>query len=681
MAWQHIVFIPLLAIAGVLCAALSIFSWSRRSAPGAIPFAITMFAVAWWTLGYTLQLIHPTLEGKLFWVSFEFFGVVTTPVAWLVFALQYTEKNAWLKGRNILALSIIPALIIMMVITNNTYGLIWPAVELVESGDFPILSFTYGPGYWSNVVYAYSLLMIGAVLFIRSLIQSTKLQRGQIWVLLMGTAAPWLANIVTVINPSSLGGLDLTPFAFTITGLALSWGLYGFRLFDIVPVARHALIENMSDGVIVLDTSNRLVDINPTTERILNRPASEILGQPAEVVFAESPDLLERFLHVEKVETEVVYGSGERQFTYNLRISPLYDRRSQMVGRLVIWRNITERKIAEIKLQRQLKELTVLHALASAGAEATSEDDLIAQATNTVGTALFPNNFGVLLLDEKSNVLREHISYQRERVEGDLLVIPLGEGVAGTVAETGEPWCIGEVSDTPIYMRVYADIHSELCVPIKVGREVIGVINAESSQVNAYTQADERLLLTLAGQLATAIEKVRLFEEVQHLAVTDSLTNIHNRRHFFDLAEKEFERAKRYHKKLAAIMIDLDNFKKINDTFGHAVGDHVLRVVADRFGEELREVDVLGRYGGEEFSIILPETDLNGAQQLGERICQKIANSTIETDKGAVSLTLSIGIASLDENCISLEALLNRADQALYTAKGSGRNCVGVWKI
>lgn len=127
-------------------------------------------------------------------------------------------------------------------------------------------------------------------------------------------------------------------------------------------------------------------------------------------------------------------------------------------------------------------------------------------------------------------------------------------------------------------------------------------------------------------------------------------------------------------------MIDLDNFKEINDSFGHAVGDHVLKIVAERFGLELREVDVLGRYGGEEFSIILPETDLNGAKQLGERICSQIADSTVETDNGHVSVTLSVGIASLDVNCISLEALINRADQALYTAKSSGRNSVVVWE-
>lgn len=240
----------------------------------------------------------------------------------------------------------------------------------------------------------------------------------------------------------------------------------------------------------------------------------------------------------------------------------------------IVMRDITARKLEEVRLERQVEELAVLHSVAVAAAQATSEDELIEEATMIVGSALFPSNFGILLIDEESQALLLHDSYrfEREAPRGDVPPIPLGHGITGTVAETGEAMSVGDVSEEPKYLDIHTTIKSELCVPIKSGQKVLGVINSESDELHAFSKEDERLLQIIAGQLAAGIEKVRFFEEVQRLAITDSLTGLNNRRYFFDLARNEFERARRFQHSLVAIMLDLDGFKGINEKFGHGGG-------------------------------------------------------------------------------------------------------------
>lgn len=183
-----------------------------------------------------------------------------------------------------------------------------------------------------------------------------------------------------------------------------------------------------------------------------------------------------------------------------------------------------------------------------------------------------------------------------------------------------------------------------------------------------------RLLYRNLKQSETALRQV--LQEVQKLAVTDSLTGLLNRRHFFELAEHELRRAKRYSRPLSAIMLDVDHFKQINDTYGHAVGDTVLREVAQVCMRETRNVDVLGRYGGEEFVIVLPECETHAAREVAERLRQSIAELSVNTPEGPVQVTASLGVASLSSQSMTLDALIAAADTALYSAKRGGRDNV-----
>jgi diguanylate cyclase (GGDEF)-like protein len=220
---------------------------------------------------------------------------------------------------------------------------------------------------------------------------------------------------------------------------------------------------------------------------------------------------------------------------------------------------------------------------------------------------------------------------------------------------------------------------SYLIAPLIQEDQPLGVLTLLSSEPDGFTPPDLHLLISFASTATAAIHNARLHSAVQYLAVTDPLTGIYNRRGFFDLAQIQFQQARRYHKAVSAIMIDIDYFKQVNDRFGHDIGDVVLQKFAERCKKALRDTDMICRYGGEEFAILLPESDLTGAEIAAQRLFKNVTETPIETDSGPVLITISMGIAANTENCSTLHLLLKDADKALHHAKSQGRNQVQVW--
>ena len=191
-------------------------------------------------------------------------------------------------------------------------------------------------------------------------------------------------------------------------------------------------------------------------------------------------------------------------------------------------------------------------------------------------------------------------------------------------------------------------------------------------------ESDLPTLSLFASQVAAALQNANLLTEVGRLAITDELTGIFNRRHFFEMAEKQFALAQRSNLPLTALIVDLDHFKHFNDTYGHVVGDQVLRETARLMCTAMRESDIIGRYGGEEFSILLPDTTTKAAVYVAERLIAQVSDKPIETEAGKMTIHLSIGVGGMSKDTPTLHSLIIRADQAMYLAKSAGRNCVAV---
>ncbi|HEX9440650.1 MAG TPA: histidine kinase N-terminal 7TM domain-containing protein [Roseiflexaceae bacterium] len=349
MRWQYTPYALPLIIAAIICAVLAIHAWRRRPAPGATIFVVMMLAVTEWTSGYALELSSAELPMVIFWAKLEYLGIVVGPVAALILALAYTGRERWLTRRRLALLASIPIVTLLLVWTNDLHGLIWRSAILAENVPFAILDVNYGLWFLVHAAYSYLLMLIGMILVFQSFFRAARPYRGQAAVLVLSGAAPLLGNALYISKLSPFPHLDLTPFAFALAGLLWAWGLFHFQLLDIVPVARDAIIESMSDAIIVLDARNRIVDINPAAQRILRRTASETIGQPAALVLSARRDLIERYRDATEARDEIVLGI-ETKCVFDLRISPLYDQHRRLTGRLIVLRDITDRKRVEEQL-------------------------------------------------------------------------------------------------------------------------------------------------------------------------------------------------------------------------------------------------------------------------------------------------------------------------------------------
>ncbi|HEY1014888.1 MAG TPA: sensor domain-containing diguanylate cyclase, partial [Herpetosiphonaceae bacterium] len=240
-----------------------------------------------------------------------------------------------------------------------------------------------------------------------------------------------------------------------------------------------------------------------------------------------------------------------------------------------------------------------------------------------------------------------------------------------------EPLAIPETASYPGWIHIeHVSARSYLGAPLISDGQVIGFINLDSPTPGFYRQPQARQLQAFAAQAALAFDNARLYAAMKTAADTDSLTGLATRRHWYAAASAAYEHAGAAREPLALLMIDIDEFKGINDTYGHAAGDRVIRSVAGQIRAALREGDLIGRYGGEEYVGLLPATGLAAAALVAERLRQLVEAEPIAIEGRELAVTISVGVAERRNADPSLDALLTSADSALYAAKRGGRNLV-----
>jgi len=328
----------------------------------------------------------------------------------------------------------------------------------------------------------------------------------------------------------------------------------------------------------------------------------------------------------------------------------------------------------------RINELQALHEVGSTVSSTLKLESLLNQVCQILEETFKYYKIVILLLNQQTNELEALASHGYE-VKTDALGrrLRIGlDGITGMVAASGEPVIIDDVTRHPRYICIDPKTRSEIAVPLTVKNRVIGVLNVESDMPSAFDRVDLRLLTTLANQVAVAVENARLYEETEQLAVTDGLTELFNHRYFQGFLDRELSRARRYTRPLSLIMIDLDRFKSINDTYGHQAGDLVLQRVAAAVKSQARDVDLVARYGGEEFMVVLPETGKREAHALAERIRQSVREQKCQLADGSTQLqvTISLGVASYPEDGSEKSELVDKVDKALYRSKTEGRDRV-----
>ena len=347
MNWPYPPYLVPIVLSTTLAAFLTLYSWRRRATPGALALSGLTLGTTLWLIGYTFELTGPDLENKLFWARFQYFGIAMVPAMWLVFALQFAKKGHWLTRPRALLLAVIPVLTLILVWTNDRHLLIWRGFKLPPPGNFPALVLQYGPGFWVYWGYSQVVLLTGTWIILGVLRTSLHLHRWQGYCLLVGVITPWIGNAIYILKLSPIKNLDLTPFGMLVSCSAFTFSLVHFHLLDLLPVAQKAVIENIGDGVIVLDPRDRVVDLNPTATRLLGRNLNSAVGHVMSPDLAPWSKILSRSDRSREARTEIVVKVGSDRRILDVRVTPLHDRRQNLSGRIVVLRDITEIKRAE----------------------------------------------------------------------------------------------------------------------------------------------------------------------------------------------------------------------------------------------------------------------------------------------------------------------------------------------
>jgi signal transduction histidine kinase len=521
--WHYITYIPLLLVAAILSTALALYARKRIAASGAATFMSLMLAAAVWSLAYALQLGSVSRKAKLFWTWFQYIGVVAVPGLWLAFVLQYTGQGRWLTRRNSTLLLVEPLVTLLLVWTNQTHRLMWAETAIVEvESGLAVLQVVFGPLMWFHTAYVFLLLLASSVLLIFRLVRAPRLYRRQAAILLAGLTISWASNIVSTFGWIPLA-LDLTPLGFAVAGLIMTWALYGLRLFDIVPIARDAVIENVTDGVFVLDRQGRVVDMNPAARRMVGRGARRRLGQPIEEVLPGCADAVERAQSSkEPFRDEVTLwgassepvgtrdpkapganhaGTIQAQHRFEIEISPLHTRRGRFTGRLVLLHDVTER-------HRQQVLYRVLRALAGQ----LDPDAVVAAALSSIVQFTgWSNAMIALRSNEGGEWSVRGAAHNSERSPAGLESV-LDRGFIGRTLETGDTQIAPQVYTESEYSVLHPEIKSALAVPLKGREHLLGALAIESERPAAFDGEDVRLAESLADAIAITIDNARLFQ-------------------------------------------------------------------------------------------------------------------------------------------------------------------------
>jgi len=323
--------------------------------------------------------------------------------------------------------------------------------------------------------------------------------------------------------------------------------------------------------------------------------------------------------------------------------------------------------------QKRRSQLEAINAIARQTTAVLERDELLRKVCTLILQS-FPVDHVVLTLREgDALVVYAHQGKLTPNVEmGGAL--SASQGICGRALSTGRAVVLNDVAADPDYVAGFVETKSEMCLPLISFGKQLGVVCLESATAGAFEQTDVQPLESVADIIATAIQNANYFDQAKALANVDGLTGSYNRRFFEARITEELERAGRYGKQLAVVMLDIDHFKRLNDEFGHLLGDEVLRQVSALFRSQLRKVDFVCRYGGEEFVLLLPETSGEDALAVAEKVRRVIEAHSFPGVPRPV--TISMGVAESPTHGLTRDEVVKAADLALYASKQGGRNRV-----
>ncbi len=442
-------------------------------------------------------------------------------------------------------------------------------------------------------------------------------------------------------------------------------------------------------GILVYKASGACVMANEAAARIISAAVQDLLGQD----FRHIPSW-ETSGMLQMAEAALATGSPQQGEVHRLTtfgrgiwtncfFTTFVSRGEPHL--LLVFDDSTERKRTERGEYEQRILAEALRDTAEALNSSLDLDVILDRVLINIGRVMAYDAAEIYLFDDQGNVQVVRLQHTLRLVPDEVVQNIENEAPGFTTLQTvrrsGQALILPDVHQAPDWVVVpgLEWVSSHVSAPIPVKGKVIGVIALNSRTVGFFTEANCRPLLPFANEAGIAIENARLYAEVQRLAITDELTGLYNFRALMELGPREYERARRFNRPLAALFLDIDHFKEFNDRYGHPTGNQVLHTVAQQLLAGVRAMDLVTRYGGEEFVILLPEINVAAAAAVAERLRLDVASNRVPTQWGDLNVTVSIGAADLTPAISDLQALIAAANQAEHLAKERGRNQVVVF--
>lgn len=612
--------------------------WQRRRTRAAFALAGLAAAEALWILGYIAQLLSSGLTTVLFWNDVQFLGAVSVPFFFLVFSIRYSYQGSPFHAIQLKYFIPAPVGVLFLIWTDKITGLFRQNPYIAAGYPFARLIFTDGVTFPFFTIYAYSFIILGVILLVVSYLVAPRLYRYQIGVVLAGILVPWVVATFAALGWVNVGLHQITPLSFGISNTIIALALFRFKMLDIVPVAREILIEKMKDPVVVLDSEGLLVDLNPSAQQLFNKRIESLVGKPLATIVPEIDLLKMASLSNDSHSYGIQFASGKDIRFFEVDATLLSQSPSQKSGFLLVFHDVTNLKRTEQEIRRSM---ALVHATLN---------------SSSSGVVVVDHEFNLLLFNQRLVTLF-NLEPDWDKKDG---ISPLGS-------------LVQKFKIPQDYYNLLDDLASRPGHPITTTFDLKNERSIEWIITPFIDKEDEAGWLFSFNDIT---ERKKAADLLRHLAITDSLTGLFNRHYFIQLAQKEWNRAKRYKREMTLILLDIDYFKSVNDTYGHWIGDQVLSSLADCWRSCLREFDSIGRYGGEEFTILLPDTTITSARTIAERIRDATQKKVIPTPAGNTQITISLGLASYhpDRNPVTFDELFTQVDAALYAAKAAGRN-------
>ncbi|BBO86324.1 hypothetical protein DSCO28_68900 [Desulfosarcina ovata subsp. sediminis] len=354
-------------VAAVICLALIVYLIPRRQTPSSRELILLLAAVAVWSFCYGMELRVSGLTAKLTWVRREYLGAAWVGLLFFRFAMVLSGRTAWLSGLRGGSLIVVPVLIVIAVYTNDHHHLIWSHAWIETDSALPSLAYQRGGGFLFHIAFAYTLLLISTFILFHTFTGSGQLERKNLIILMIGLAAPWVSNVLHLIEIDPFRHVDPTPFAFSISGFSFFWGIIRYQILELIPIARDAVIESMQDAVFVLNPQGIVIDLNTTARQLIGTATVPLVGKPLKALSPDLWALADPHRSPSAESTEINIDKDGILRLWRMRRSLLYGAGQKPAGWLITLQDITDQRHNEKALRESEEKFRSISASALDG--------------------------------------------------------------------------------------------------------------------------------------------------------------------------------------------------------------------------------------------------------------------------------------------------------------------------